>query len=55
MDFLNAQRFDVDVPGSAVYKESSFTEAGIICVLVSLHYSLDGYTNLISVVLARPA
>lgn len=29
LEFSNISRFDVDVPGSAVYKESSFTEAGM--------------------------
>lgn len=27
--FLSVLRFDVDVPGGRVYKESNFTEAGI--------------------------
>lgn len=31
--FLECSRFDVDVPGSAVYKESSFTEPGMLLVV----------------------
>lgn len=33
--YVLCSRFDVDVPGGAVYKESSFTEAGRVPFLFS--------------------
>lgn len=39
-NFSNVLRFDVNVPGGRVYKESSFTEAGIFfntCMLSKLN------------------
>lgn len=39
--FLSVLRFDVDVPGGRVYKESSFTEAGMFFKLAYLISKLN--------------